>query len=157
MVDQSLGVANQVPQGEAMTPDQTDRLEVFLHAADEAGLQAGIDAVFRMGIAWAQEHPSTLHHRQAALYHRELEAVASMVGIAAERLRERNGRMDVCRARWLAMWLLRQRGRSFKAIGYCLHRDHSTVMNGVHGVEGDENLLARARELLARMASEEWA
>ena len=54
-------------------------------------------------------------------------------------------------ARHVAMWLMRDADRSYPEIGNELGVDHTTVMNGVKRVEGDERLLATAcaiRELL---------
>ena len=49
----------------------------------------------------------------------------------------RNRTPAVSRRRRLAMWLLRQRGYSLKAIGRILERDHSTVIHGLRLVQRD--------------------
>jgi chromosomal replication initiation ATPase DnaA len=57
-------------------------------------------------------------------------------------------------ARHVAMWLMRDAGRSYPEIGNEIGVDHSTVMNGVKRVEGDERLLATACEIRAALTGE---
>ena len=46
------------------------------------------------------------------------------------------GAIDVCEARQLAMWFLRERGHTFKAIARAFHKkDHATAMHGVNRVK----------------------
>ena len=50
--------------------------------------------------------------------------------------RDWRGAIDVCEARQLAMWFLRQRGYTFQAIAFAFHKkDHATAMHGVNRVK----------------------
>lgn len=50
--------------------------------------------------------------------------------------RDWRGAIDVCEARQLAMWFLRERGHTFKAIARAFHKkDHATAMHGVNRVK----------------------
>ena len=51
-------------------------------------------------------------------------------------VRSGRGFVDVCEARQLAMWFLRERGFTFKAIAFAFHKkDHATAMHGVNRVK----------------------
>ena len=51
-------------------------------------------------------------------------------------VRHWRGAIDVCEARQLAMWFLRERGHTFKAIARAFHKkDHATAMHGVNRVK----------------------
>lgn len=73
---------------------------------------------------------------------RVFDASCAHFGVTADQVL--SGRRDriFVDARHVAMWLMRDAGRSFPEIGNELGVDHSTVMNGVRRVDGDERLLA---------------
>lgn len=57
--------------------------------------------------------------------------VAQRHGIDPADLHSPNRSAPLCRARWEAMRLLRDRGLSLPRIGRMLNRDHKTVMHGL--------------------------
>ena len=73
---------------------------------------------------------------------RVFDASCAHFGVTADQVL--SGRRDriFVDARHVAMWLMRDAGRSFPEIGNELGVDHSTVMNGVRRVDGNERLLA---------------
>lgn len=141
-----------------MTHAETDRREVFLHAAAESGLQAGIDAVFRMGVDWGAENATTIHRSRGQLHRKKIAAVALELGTTPEQLWGVGRDREMSQKRHLAAWLLRRRYRlSYPAIGRTMHRDHSTCMHSVRTVEEAPGLLAWGQMLLERGAAERAA
>ena len=65
-------------------------------------------------------------------------------------LRRTRGAIDVCEARQLAMWFLRERGHTFGAIARAFNKGHhGTIMHGVNRVK---NML----EIKDRRFSRRW-
>lgn len=141
-----------------MTTAETDRREVFLHAAAESGLQAGIDAVYRMGVDWGAENANTIHRSRGQLHRKKIATVALELGTTPEQLWGVGRDREMSQKRHLAAWLLRRRYRlSYPAIGRTMHRDHSTCMHSVRTVEEEPELLAWGQMLLERGAGERAA
>ena len=57
-------------------------------------------------------------------------------------------------ARHVAMWLMRDSGRTFTEIGRELGCDHTTALNGVRRIEGDVALLSDAHAIRYAMTGE---
>lgn len=64
-----------------------------------------------------------------------LDIVAKSCQTTPEALKSPYRGQAVAYPRFIAMWLLRQAGRSFPEIGRSLNRDHSTCMHGISRVE----------------------
>jgi chromosomal replication initiation ATPase DnaA len=58
---------------------------------------------------------------------------------------------DLCAARWVASWLLRQRRWSTVKIGRFFGMDHSTVLHGLRRVATSRELLLSARAAESRL------
>jgi hypothetical protein len=84
---------------------------------------------------------------------RVLVVAAALFQVPASRLLRPGRQRDVCSARWIAAWLLRQGGWSTLKIGRFLHLDHSTVLHGLRRVGVDPGLLLAAREAADRLGS----
>jgi len=134
-----------------VTTAETERREVFLHAAAEGGLQAGIDGGYRLGVDWGAENVNTIRRSRGQLHRRKIAIVALELGTTPEQLCGVGRDREMSQKRHLAAWLLRRRYRlSYPTIGRTLHRDHSTVMHSVGAVEGNPELLAWGQMLLER-------
>lgn len=77
---------------------------------------------------------------QKALTESVLAEVCATFPVGVNEIRARFGGRQVSEARSVAMWLLRQHGMTYPAIGAQLDRDHSTVMYGVAKVDESERL-----------------
>lgn len=77
---------------------------------------------------------------QKALTESVLAEVCATFPVDVHEIRARFGGRQVSEARAVTMWLLRQHGMTFPAIGAQLDRDHSTVMYGVAKVDDSERL-----------------
>jgi chromosomal replication initiation ATPase DnaA len=90
------------------------------------------------------------------LPHRVLEVAASLYYVRPpNRLLRPGSHRDICAARWIASWLLRQQGWTLLKIGRFLSVDHSTVLHGLRRVTSDATLRRMAHaaaELLASRA-----
>nr|WP_281380856.1 helix-turn-helix domain-containing protein [Nocardioides panaciterrulae] len=60
-------------------------------------------------------------------------------------------------ARHVAMWLMRDAGRSYPEIGSQFDMDHTTALNGVRRVEGDPQLLGAATQIRTDLTGENAA
>lgn len=82
--------------------------------------------------------------RRALLPETEIEEclsiVAEVFGVPARAIRGAGRAREVVAARWMVIWLARQRGHSLAGIGRALDLDHTTVANA-----------------LAQMAEKIWA
>ena len=95
-----------------------------------------------------------------ALPNRVIEIAASFFHVRPPRRLLRPGRhRDICAARWVASWLLRQQGWTTLKIGRFFSIDHSTVIHGLRRVANDVTLRrvahAAAELLAARSARAE--
>jgi chromosomal replication initiation ATPase DnaA len=83
---------------------------------------------------------------------RIVTVVASMFDIRpARRLLQPGRHRDLCAARWVASWLLRQRRWSTVKIGRFFGLDHSTVLHGLRRVAANRELLLSARAAESRL------
>jgi chromosomal replication initiation ATPase DnaA len=87
----------------------------------------------------------------ADLPHRVLAVAAALFHVPASRLLRPGRHRDICSARWIAAWILRQRGWSTLKIGRFLRLDHSTVLHGLRRVVADRGLLLLARDAIRRI------
>lgn len=72
------------------------------------------------------------------LPNRIIEVAASFFHVRPPRRLLRPGRhRDICAARWVASWLLRQQGWTTLKIGRFFSIDHSTVIHGLQRVAND--------------------
>ncbi len=85
------------------------------------------------------------------LLQRVLAAAASVFNVPMPRLLRAGRHRDVCYARWVAAWMLRQRSWSTVKIGRFLHLDHSTVLHGLRRVANDTHLMLHARAAETRL------
>lgn len=60
-----------------------------------------------------------------------LQAVANRHRLTIDDIKGPSRKAYICRARWDAMRLLRDRGLSLPSIGRMLNRDHTTVVHGL--------------------------
>jgi chromosomal replication initiator protein len=147
-----------------MTRSQRNELEeVFLFAFREQGLNSAIEAV---GNAAALQALGVLRPSRRPALHPTfpaLQYVARLLGTTPEILRLPYRNREVVEPRWLAMWLLRQPAMPWPKLSYPQIAkvlgldDHTTVMHGVEMVERNVELLARAREICARVEKREAA
>ena len=60
---------------------------------------------------------------------------ADFTGVSSAKMIGRGRSQEISKARWLAMWLIREhRGLSTPAIGRIFNRDHTTVLHGLDRV-----------------------
>lgn len=85
------------------------------------------------------------------LANRVLIAAAAPFHIPASRLLRPGRHRDICSARWIAAWILRQRRWSTLKIGRFLGLDHSTVLHGLRRVAASQELLLLARDAAERI------
>lgn len=71
---------------------------------------------------------------------RVLELVGDTFGTSAPVLVSQDRHISIVKARFGAMWVLRQLGLSYPEIGRVLERDHTSVM---HGVKKAMNLIVK--------------
>lgn len=60
-----------------------------------------------------------------------IERASAVTGIPVSDLRGPSRVRDICLIRWAAMAAMRSKGMTYPAIGRAMHRDHTTVINGV--------------------------
>jgi chromosomal replication initiation ATPase DnaA len=82
---------------------------------------------------------------------RVLAAAASVFNLPMSRLLRPGRHRDVCYARWVAAWMLRQRAWSTVKIGRFLGLDHSTILHGLRRVANDAHLMLHARAAETRL------
>ena len=90
----------------------------------------------------------------AALTAATLDEVAATFPVTAAEILAPMGGRQIAEARHVTMWLLRQHGMTYPAIGAQLGRDHSTVMYGVAKVDESERLRGIAVGIQQWTASE---
>lgn len=78
---------------------------------------------------------------------RTVEHAAAHFDVLADEVYSESRRPDVVRARQVAMWLLRESGRSFPEIGQALGRDHTTALWACKRVEKVPDLLTSATQI----------
>lgn len=84
-----------------------------------------------------------------------IDAVALRHKLSGYELEGRSREAKVTKARWLAMYVLYEGMHMPKAeVGRLLHRDHSTVINGLRQVEADRALQEKARQLILDLCPE---
>lgn len=102
-----------------------------------------------------EQRPATQPtHDHAALTASVLAEVAATFPVTAKEILATFGGRQVAEARHVTMWLLRQHGMTYPAIGAQLGRDHSTVMYGVAKVDESERLRGIAVGIQQWAASE---
>lgn len=84
-------------------------------------------------------------------------AACDHFGVTPEHALEKRHDQPSVRARQVAMWLMRDAGRTYPEIGKELDMDHTTAINGVRRVESSPLLLATAREIRAALTGEDAA
>lgn len=62
--------------------------------------------------------------------------VAYETGISVAAMRGPSRKSDIVRARWAAMYAMRQAGHSFPSIGRFFNRDHTSVIHAIKAMEG---------------------
>ena len=80
-----------------------------------------------------------------------IELVESVTGISRQKILGRTRPDDVCEARMLAYWLMREMDHTLGNIGGMLNRDHGSVLNGCRRIEAWAELDDRFRVKLERM------
>jgi chromosomal replication initiation ATPase DnaA len=80
-----------------------------------------------------------------------LAAAAALFHVPPSRLLRPGRHRDLCCARWIAAWILRQHGWSTIKIGRFLGLDHSTVLHGLRRVAADHRLHLLARDAAHRI------
>jgi hypothetical protein len=83
-----------------------------------------------------------------------LRVAAHLFGVPAGRILSRDRHDDLCRARWVAAWLLHGHGWKPRKIARALRQDRTTVMHGLKKVRGTPDLLATAKEAFAVLQRE---
>ena len=63
--------------------------------------------------------------------HNVLQAVANRYRLTVDDIKGPSRKAYICRARWDAMKLLRERGLSLPSIGIMLNRHHTAVLHGL--------------------------
>lgn len=84
-------------------------------------------------------------------------AACDHFGVTPEHALEKHHDQPSVRARQVAMWLMRDAGRSYPEIGRELGMDHTSCMNGVRRVEASALLLATAHEIRLALTGEDAA
>jgi chromosomal replication initiation ATPase DnaA len=80
---------------------------------------------------------------------RVVEVAASLFYVKPpKRLLRPGNHRDICAARWIASWLLRQQGWTLMKIAGFLSIDHSTVLYGLRRVTADATLRRKAHAAL---------
>ena len=118
-----------------MTHDQA--MGTFLALYTAYGLDAAV-----AGIAHTQNPPKSV-------YSPLIDAVCSHHGIERKKLIRGGKCRPLANARAEAMWMIREFGASYPAIGQALGGlNHTTVMAGVKKVNANPQLLEEARSIL---------
>jgi chromosomal replication initiation ATPase DnaA len=84
-------------------------------------------------------------------------AACEHFGITPEKALDGSRDRTCVNARHVAMWLMRDAGRSYPEIGKEIGMDHTSVMSGVRRVESKPLLLETAQEIRAALTGEEAA
>ena len=80
-----------------------------------------------------------------------IELVVSATGVSRQKILGPTRPDDVCNARMLAYWLMREMNHSLSNIGNLLNRDHGSVLNGCRRINGWAEVDDRFRMKLERM------
>lgn len=84
-------------------------------------------------------------------------AACEHFGVTPDRVLDGNRSQASVNARHVAMWLMRDAGRSYPEIGAQLDMDHTTAINGVRRVDRDQQLLATAHLIRTALTGEDAA
>lgn len=60
--------------------------------------------------------------------------VAHETGVSVSAMKSPTRKADIVRARWAAMYAMRQAGHSYPAIGQYFNRDHTTVIHALRSM-----------------------
>lgn len=85
---------------------------------------------------------------------RVFAAACQHFGVDADEVIDGSRRTSHVDARHVAMWLMRDSGRTYPEIGRQLGMDHTSAIHGVRRIEGDERLLATACAIREQLTGE---